>query len=361
MTNESPQILVTGSGPVSLACALFLVRRGVAPARVGFGRAAAAGDPVPAALAARALAISHGSRQLLDRIAAFPAAGRIAGVDVSLAGHAGRTRIAATDLGVPALGHVVRYGALVQALHEAAARLPWAAPDDGAAVRIHADGDPGDDADTRAFDQSALLGEVLAPESGEQAAAIAYERFTDAGPLALLPLPEPRRRALVWCDTDARCAARLALPREALEAALRERFGPALGPLRIDGPLSVAPLARRMRRRLEAPGEVWIGNAAQTLHPVAGQGLNLGLRDAFELAAALADAGRSGASLRVALAAYRRSRGADRTLTVALTDLMAGSFTWPLARPLQSPLLAALDMVPALRRPLAVQLMFGLR
>jgi 2-octaprenyl-6-methoxyphenol hydroxylase len=165
----------------------------------------------------------------------------------------------------------------------------------------------------------------------------------------------------VWCDTAARCNQRLAVGRVVLEASLRERFGSALGPLRIDGPLTVSPLVRRLRRRLEGAGEVWIGNAAQTLHPVAGQGLNLGLRDAFELAAGLADAARRGEPLQPALSAYRKRRGADRSITVALTDLMAGSFTWPLARPLQSPLLAALDLVPALRRPLASQLMFGWR
>jgi 2-octaprenyl-6-methoxyphenol hydroxylase len=206
-----------------------------------------------------------------------------------------------------------------------------------------------------------LLGNVTTPRSPDAAAEVAYERFTDAGPLALLPLPEPRRRALVWCDTAGRCEQRLALDRGELEAVLQARFGTALGPLRVEGPLAVAPLARRLRRRLEAPGEVWIGNAAQTLHPVAGQGLNLGLRDAYELAAALGDAARREAPLQTALPQYRRRRRADRSITVALTDLMAGSFTWPLARPLQSPLLAALDLLAPLRRPLAAQLMFGWR
>ncbi|MEI7446886.1 MAG: 2-octaprenyl-6-methoxyphenyl hydroxylase, partial [Burkholderiales bacterium] len=96
-------------------------------------------------------------------------------------------------------------------------------------------------------------------------------------------------------------------------------------------------------------------------HPVAGQGLNLGLRDAFELADALAPVAVRGAPLAAALDGWRRGRRLDRTVTIAVTDLMAASFTWPLARPLQSPVLAALDLLPPLRRPLALHLMFGHR
>jgi 2-octaprenyl-6-methoxyphenol hydroxylase len=360
-------IALTGAGPVSLACALFLVRRGIAPSRIALD-AAGAPPSIPEPLARRSLAISHGSRQLLDRIARFPDHGRIARVEVSMAGHAGRTRIGGEDLGAPALGYVVRYGALLQVLRDAAMRMPWA---QGAQHRIadaatdtviiHADGDPGDDARVREFDQCALLGEVRVPEEPPSRAEVAYERFTDAGPLALLPLPEARRRALVWCDTAEHCEQRRALSPAALAAALQQRFGAALGPLQPEGPLTVVPLIRRVRTRQDSAHEAWIGNAAQVLHPVAGQGLNLGLRDAFELAAALADADRLGMPARQALERFRRQRRTDRGLTVAITDLMARSFTWPFARPLQSPLLAALDLAPALRRPLAAQLMYGWR
>jgi 2-octaprenyl-6-methoxyphenol hydroxylase len=352
------RIVISGSGPISLACALLLVRRGIAPGRIAIDPDT---GPVPAALAARALAISHGSRQLLDRIVRFPAAGRIGRVDVSVSGRAGRTRISATDLEVPALGHVVRYGELLQRLREAAARQDWSQQAIEASVVIHADGDPGDDARSREFGQCALLGEVATPDAGDDTADVAYERFTDAGPLALLPLPEPRRRALVWCDTAARCSERSTLGPGELGADLQRRFGTALGRLRIDGPLSVAALSRRIRRHRELQGEAWIGNAAQTLHPVAGQGFNLGLRDAFELAAVLAQADRRDTSPQAALDEFRRRRRADRSVTIALTDLLAGSFTWPLARPVQSTFLAALDLVPALRRPLASQLLYGWR
>jgi len=355
---------VAGTGPVALALALFLVRRGVPAGAVALDPPPDEDLPLPAALAARTLAISQGTSQLLERIVALPPTGRIDRVEVSLRGHAGRTRIVAADLGMPALGAVVRYGALTQALRTAARAHRWAGPpaaDAPAALRVHAEGDAGEDADTRDFGQSALLGEVCAPRAPPALHGTAFERFTPDGPLALLPLPEPGRWTMVWCDRAERCEARREAGPATLSAALRERFGDALGALSVEGPLAVAPLARRARRSVLEGTDVWIGNAAQSLHPVAGQGLNLGLRDAFELACALAPVRLRAAPLPQALEAWRRGRRLDRAVTIGLTDLMAASFTWPLARPLQSPLLAALDAIAPLRRPLALHLMFGHR
>jgi len=363
MSADGPLVRIVGAGPVALACALFLARRGVPARRLVLDPAPVPGAAVPPALAARAIALSHGGCQLLARVATLPPAGRIERVEVSMLGHAGRTRIAAADLRVPELGAVLRYGALLQALRHAAAAHAWAPPDPDRPARltIHAEGDPGDTADVRRFDQSALLGEVHAPRAPAARRAVAFERFTPGGPLALLPLPEPDRWTLVWCDTDATTQARAECAPADLSAELQARFGDALGPLRVAGPLVAAPLARRSRREPTAPGEAWIGNAAQALHPVAGQGLNLGVRDAFELADAIAEAARRGTAVDAMLRGWARARRTDRSLTIGLTDLMAASFTWPLARALQSPLLAALDLLPALRRPLAVQLMFGRR
>lgn len=359
----APRWRVVGAGPVALAFALFAVRRGVPASRIALDPWPGTDDAaVPPPLASRTLALSHGSAQLLGRIAALPPAGRIARVEVSMRGHAGRTRIVAADLRVDALGHVTRYGPLLASLRAAARAHRFATADGGPdALVVHAEGDAGEDARTREFGQSALLGEVLAARAEPGLASTAFERFTPTGPLALLPLPEPGRWAMVWCDTALCCEARRAADVDALSAALQCRFGDALGPLRIVGPCTVAPLARRARRATSGAHEAWIGNAAQSLHPVAGQGLNLGLRDAFELAEALAPVARRGAPLAAALEGWSRGRRLDRAVTIALTDLMAASFTWPLARPLQSSVLAALDLLPALRRPLALQLMFGQR
>jgi 2-octaprenyl-6-methoxyphenol hydroxylase len=376
---SSPVWQIKGAGPVGLACALFLIRRGVPSSTIALDPLPVAGQPIPAGLAARVLAVSHGSCQLLGRIATLPAAGRIARVEVSMSGHLGRTRIVADELGVPALGQVMRYGALLDSLRQAAAQHHWASvpvePGDAGRLQftIHAEGDAGEDARVREFDQSALLGEVAAPQARSEHLNTAFERFGDKGPLALLPLPQSRRWAMVWCDQADACEARRTLEPAHLAAELQKRVGDMLGPLEICGPLALAPLTRRARRQVATHDEVWIGNAAQSLHPVAGQGLNLGLRDAFELADCLARGVTQGvgdpashhhrAAGRVpdTLQAFERQRRTDRSLTIGLTDLMAESFTWPLIRPVQSGVLGALDMLSALRAPLARHLMFGRR
>jgi hypothetical protein len=185
----------------------------------------------------------------------------------------------------------MRYGSLLDALRAAAARHEWAIemPMQAPALTIHAEGDAGDEARVREFNQSALLGEVHAPHSRTTWHSTAFERFTPHGPLALLPLPEPGRWALVWCDQDAHCRTRQETDREALSRELTDLIGSRLGAVSIIGPLTVANLTRRLRRDVVGNEEVWIGNAAQSLHPVAGQGLNLGLGDVDALARVIAE------------------------------------------------------------------------
>ena len=177
------------------------------------------------------------------------------------------------------------------------------------------------------------------------------------------------RYAVVWCDEPEATAARAALspPELAAEltAALSEAglSSTALSRLEVCAETEVAPLARLRRVTAVTDHEVWIGNAAQALHPVAGQGLNLGLRDAFELARDLADneyAQRPAAVSQV-LDRFAGRRRMDRGITTGVTDLLASAFTWPLARPLQSALLTTMDLLPPVRKPLARTLLFGRR
>jgi len=376
MTTE---IQIRGAGPVGLACALFLARHWPDPSAIEI---TTAGHAVPG-LAHRPLAISAGSRRLIERVAQFPVeSGQITTVEVALSDHLGRVRIPAQDLRCARLGNVVRHGVLVECLEAALAdsgvrrvvREPNAdLQSEPGILLVHADGDPGAEADVRDFGQSALLAEVRLTGWTQ---GKALELFTPGGPLAILPLPEPHRWALVWCAPDAvtqqRIQAHAETPNEALTEALSGALKGALGTgIKVHEieHCQVMPLRRRTREKLIDPDpsrpQVWIGNAAQTLHPVAGQGLNLGLRDAHELAQQLSHWRlMGGGNLALAhrtnlqgldhpLRQYERARRNDRATTVSITDTLATIFMATALAPMQSVALAALDLNPALRRALA--------
>jgi 2-octaprenyl-6-methoxyphenol hydroxylase len=221
----------------------------------------------------------------------------------------------------------------------------------------------------RDYGQTAWVGQVTlepaADAPDESTAGTAFERFTAEGPLALLPLvPLPareagvQRAALVWCVASARD------PVAALDDAQRIALINALLPAeagRVAGitPLKHFALGLNAERTLVHERQVRIGNAAQTLHPVAGQGLNLGLRDAHQLVIALRDAH----DVDAALGRVEWARAPDRWTMIAATDLLARAFTWtaPGLALLRGAGLAALQAAPPLKALLARQMMYGWR
>ncbi|QYG00017.1 FAD-dependent monooxygenase [Massilia sp. NP310] len=373
-------VAICGAGPVGLALAAFLARRGVPGARIalvdGKSLGQAISDP-------RSIALSWGSVQLLDELKAWPLpATAIHQIHVSRRGQLGRSLMDRRDHDVEALGYVTRYGAVVDALArrgEAAgvvmlrpARVQaldetadgaLLALDDGRTVRaqvaVQAEGGIFGQQDGRArsrdYEQSAVIARVT---SDAPIAHRAFERFTDEGPLALLPEdgPDGHQYALVWCVRPERAGTILDLDDTRFLQQLGDAFGTRLGTFtkvssRVAFPLGLNAEARATART------VAIGNAAQTLHPVAGQGLNLGLRDAAVLARQLArDASPA------AIERFQEERAQDRKLTIGLTDTMARAFTG--SKPLQPLLglgLAALDLARPARTLLADLMMFGRR
>ena len=227
-------------------------------------------------------------------------------------------------------------------------------PDTSSAdLLVHAEGTPGAPATVKDYRQSAIVTEAEARGPHDFRA---WERFTREGPLALLPLDAGY--SVVWCMAPERAAHISALPVDQFIAALGRatHFAPYEWTAAL--PPRSYPLA--LMRRADAGGarELWLGNAAQALHPVAGQGLNLGLRDAFELSLAVTD----GVSDR-AIAAWRRARRADRDATVAATDRYVSLFSNDFAplRVARGLGLALVDLVPPLRGFVARRMMFGLR
>lgn len=360
---------IEGRGPVSMVLQLLLRRQGFRASDID-------ADPIPEEvpdwLAARSLALSLGSLQLLGRIVPElgseqigqpPAhAAAITRVDVSRQGALGSACIESRDQRVPMLGAVIRYGtlhrllrtALEQSTGEEALILP------NASLTIVADGDPGQtgQAHARDFNQHALLAELSV--SRDQPGC-AFERFTPEGPLALLPLPEAGRRALVWCAPEATARARAELSEDEFCSQLRDAFGPLLGQFKLASARHVSTVGRRWRDPRLGPHRVAIGNAAQSLHPVAGQGLNLGLRDALVLAQCLGQARAASGTAEQALERYARLRKPDQLALVTLTDAMASLTCSQALQPLQSSALLMIDLIAPLRRGMGDFFMRGVR
>lgn len=422
-------LAVVGAGPVGLALAL-LAARALPGVRIAVHDARPAGadpgrDP-------RTLALALGSVQLLEGLGLdLDGAGApITTVHVSqqspslglqqLPGVLARwllpegepaLRLRAEELGVARLGLVLRHGAVVAPLQAAWEAACAAEPDRlslrlGCPVRalknledgVEVEGDGGlverfdlavvaeggvfaeqsRRAVVRDYRQRAWVGTVTLARPLD---GLAVERFTLHGPAALLPLPPGAaggatpatadagpQAALVWCvprEDD---------PVERLDAAgrlalLDSLFPEAVGPLRGLSALKAFDLGLNAEARLVQGRQVRIGNAAQTLHPVAGQGLNLGLRDAQDLVQALADAARAvppgapGPDWTAALRRLDRRRAPDRWGLILATDLLARGFNGPgpalgAARGLG---LAALSLAGPLRRGLARRMMHGWR
>lgn len=371
-------IAIVGGGPVGLALAAMLAARGIEPRRMALLDA----KPVDAAVRdPRSLALSFGSRQLLSQIHGWPAAATpITQIHVSRRGSFGRTLIDCDDHALPALGYVCRYGDLVRSLHAAQPpemavlrpakvidrcefddRIELQLSEGGmltASLLVQAEGGIfGEQAPKklqRDYDQMAVIATVHADAMPP---GRAFERFTDEGPLALLP--QEGAYSLVWCARPATAERLQALDDDAFLGALQQAFGQRVGRFTRIGVRHAYPLGLNAEPAASARS-VAIGNAAQTLHPVAGQGLNLGLRDASVLAALLArDASPA------TLSSFAHQRRHDRGATVRITDLMARVFaSAPDRAPTQALLglsLGLLDGLPSARRRLAEQMMFGSR
>nr|WP_229496288.1 FAD-dependent monooxygenase [Massilia polaris] len=373
-------VAICGAGPVGMALAALLVKRGMAPHTIALL------DARPLALALsdpRSIALSYGSRQLLEAIGAWPVDSTpIHEIHVSRSGHLGRSMIERGDHKVPALGYVARYGDVAGVLASVCdglgieitrpARVAGAVEDGdgvvlrledgrevGASLAVQAEGGVfgAQEARTRQRDygQTAVIARVStnAPISHR-----AYERFTDEGPLALLPQDgaDGQQYALVWCVRPERAEALLALDDKEFLSELGQAFGTRLGRFvgatrRVSYPLGLNADAAATART------VAIGNAAQTLHPVAGQGLNLGLRDAAVLARMLAREATPGV-----LARFAAERKRDRGLVVGLTDAMARVFaSGGRSQALLGLALGVLDTVGPARTLLAETMMFGHR
>lgn len=358
-------VLIIGGGPAGMALALALHRGGVTSRVVDARPRGAAQED------ARILALSHGSRLALESLGVWNSIPNtpITTIHVSHQGGLGRTTIRAAEENVPALGYVLAAGDLARALDTALAAVRIAYADStpapqhsGYPLTVHAEGRIEEAAEgirARDYGQHAVIctANAATPPRGT-----AWERFTPAGPVALLPLGTNNgdTYAVVLTCAAAQSSDIAALHDGDFLALLQARFGPRVRFAAV-GPRAVFPLGLRVRRNPVGARQVWIGNAAQTLHPVAGQGFNLALRDIMELADTLTDAIDPGDA--ALLARYAARRRLDRAVTVGLTDTLVRLFSnrFPPLLHARGAALLALDLFPPARGFLARRMMFGAR
>jgi 2-octaprenyl-6-methoxyphenol hydroxylase len=182
---------------------------------------------------------------------------------------------------------------------------------------------------------------------------VAYEHFLPTGPFAILPLTG-RRASLVWTESVEKGAALKAARPEVFEAHLRRRFGPFLGGVTLTGPRFTYPLGLRLAERVTAPRVALLGDAAHAVHPIAGQGLNMGLKDVAALAEVLADAVRLGEDIgsEAVLDRYARWRSVDNLGVALATDAFTRLFSNdnPLTRAIRDAGMAVVNRIGPARR-----------
>jgi len=318
----------------------------------------APGDSYQPSYDARSSALSFGTRQIYERLGLWQAISRraepIRQIHVSDRGRFGSTRLNALEQGVPALGYVVENAWLGQCLWQGLDQqvVSWRCPaevtamqatDGGYRLTLNDDttvqcdlavlADGGRSAlreqlginlhETR-YDQNALIANIT---PGEAHLGQAFERFTDEGPMALLPLPD-NRCALVWTRRPADTQRLLGLSDQAFLSELQGVFGYRLGTLKQVGARHVYPLSLVEAQEQVRSHLVVLGNAAHALHPIAGQGFNLSLRDVQALAEALLSGTGSPGDLAV-LQAYRERQRQDQNLTVGFSDQVTRLFGTP--------------------------------
>lgn len=340
----------------------------------------------------RVIALSWGSRRIFEGIGLWsdigPDAEPIRHIHISDRGRFGFARLDHREEGVDALGYVAPARLLGRAIQRGLAGgetlcparlLGFRVQTDRVDLEVSVDGDSrlmstrllvaadGGDSAVRkqlglaarqlSYGHDAVISTVTA---GQPRPGVAFERFTDTGPLAMLPMSEGRY-SVVWTAREGESQELLELSDDEFVVRLQRRFGYRLGRLSRPGKRLAYPLKLMLTHKSVGRRTLLIGNAAHTLHPVAGQGFNLGLRDVAALAQVLADAGFSDGDpgSDATLNAYLRLRGRDQQTVAAATDVLARTFINPLppvrwARDLG---LLGLDLTPGLRHFVARRFM----
>jgi len=337
----------------------------------------------------RALALSYGTRLLLQRLGAWETMQNVSGIktiEVTQKNSSGHTLLRADELKVPEMGYVLPYTTLHAALQQGlqqsdvtclygAAVVDLRSSNDGttltcqyqgkehaltARLAVVAEGgkllEASHPPQIQDYGQSGIIAHIT---SSQPKPGVAFEHFTPQGPMALLPYLDGYE--LVLTASHDKAQEMLTWDDAVFLQNLQEQFGDRVGTFTGVGKRSCYPLRLRRAPDITFPHTVLIGNAAQTLHPVAGQGFNMGIRDAWELAQVILDSAPDEIGSAAMCAAYRKSRRLDRNAGIRFTDGLVRIFSndLPLLGHVRSAALTLLDRIPLAKKFVAKRMMFG--
>lgn len=384
----SEPIIIVGGGPVGTTLALLLARQGIAVTVLEARKQGAAYSE------SRALALSFGSRRIFEKLGVWSSlaigATAINTIHVSQKGSIGRSVLQANDYQQEALGYVLSYGALSKALDEALsqqssvnfifgasaekikhdamqASVTYNYDDQlhtlAGALVVLADGGRSLDEiagltkEIKEYGHDALITKVRAELPHNN---IAYERFTANGPIALLPNGE-RDFSLVWTGKKEYITPLLTLSDAEFLTQFHQQFGDRVGQFLSVQKRLAFPLKLSQLKTSEIEHLVVIGNAAQTMHPVAGQGFNVGLRDAESLARSIVASTALALGSAQMLAAYQASRVSDTKGGLLFTDFLVNIFSNDIVgvSGLRSMSLGLFDVIKPIKQHLVSKMSFG--
>ncbi len=381
-------VVIVGGGPVGATLALLLAKQGVEVTVLEARKKGAAYAE------SRALALSYGSKRILEKLGVWdkltPHATAINTIHVSQKGSIGRAKLQASDYKQDALGYVLSYGNLSAALDDALGNLSnvkfifEASANEIKHTALQANvtymhngglhhlesplvvlADGGRSLDelagltreTKEYGHDALITKVRAELPHNN---VAYERFTANGPIALLPNGE-RDFSLVWTGKKELIEPLLKLSDAEFLSQFHQQFGDRLGQFLSVEKRMAFPLKMSQLQTADAEHLVVIGNAAQTMHPVAGQGFNVGLRDAESLAQYIATSAEAELGSTQMIEAYRASRQSDTKGGLLFTDFLVNIFSNNLlgVSGLRGTGLGLLDIVKPIKQHLVSKMSFG--